>query len=143
MSSGYECRIRASLEEPIMEQNEEPEPAIQSYLEQLGISQISEWDVLDFIYCHRVSLASTDQIARLVGYAIEVVDSALARLEREKLIERSRLSNGVRFYRIVDPTHAEQRKCLQQLVSLSRSRNGRLLLLKQFKPAILESLPEE
>jgi hypothetical protein len=59
-------------------------------LEGMGISLLSEWDVLVFVYRHGASLTSADQIARLVGYESTVVDGALKRLEREKLMERSR-----------------------------------------------------
>jgi DNA-binding MarR family transcriptional regulator len=103
-------------------------------LEGMGISLLSEWDVLVFVYRHGASLTSADQIARLVGYESTVVDGALKRLEREKLMERSRPSQGVRFYRILASMDAGHRRCLQQLVSLSESRAGRLLLAKRLKP---------
>jgi hypothetical protein len=44
------------------------------------------------------------QIARLIGYEITVVADPLDRLEREKLIERSRPSQGAHFYRILTST---------------------------------------
>jgi DNA-binding MarR family transcriptional regulator len=108
-------------------------------LEGMGISLLSEWDVLVFVYRHGASLTSADQIARLVGYESTVVDGALKRLEREKLMERSRPSQGVRFYRIQASMDAGHRRCLQQLVSLSESRAGRLLLAKRLKPVRSDS----
>jgi DNA-binding MarR family transcriptional regulator len=108
-------------------------------LEGMGISLLSEWDVLVFVYRHGASLTSADQIARLVGYESTVVDGALKRLEREKLMERSRPSQGVRFYRILASMDAGHRRCLQQLVSLSESRAGRLLLAKRLKPVRSDS----
>jgi DNA-binding MarR family transcriptional regulator len=63
----------------------------------MGISLLSEWDVLAFVYRHGASLTTADQIARLIGYESAVVSDALDRLEREKLIERSRPSQGVRL----------------------------------------------
>jgi DNA-binding MarR family transcriptional regulator len=107
---------------------------VQSCLERMGISLLSEWDVLVFVYRHGASLTSADQIARLIGYESTVVDGALKRLEREKLMERSRPSKGVRFYRILASMGAGHRRCLQQLVSLSENRAGRLLLAKRLKP---------
>src|ERR1700674_5952660 len=75
------------------------ESTVQSCLDSMGISLLSEWDVLAFVYRHGASLASSDHIARLIGYESPVVRAALERLESESLIERSRPSNGVRFYR--------------------------------------------
>jgi DNA-binding MarR family transcriptional regulator len=100
----------------------------------VGISLLSEWDVLAFLYRHGASLTSAEQIARLIGYESTVVGGALDQLERENLIERSRPSQGVRFYRILASKDVGHRRCLQQLVSLSESRAGRLLLAKQLKP---------
>jgi DNA-binding MarR family transcriptional regulator len=107
---------------------------VQSCLESTGISLLCELDVLGFVYRHGASLTSADQIARLVGYESAVVSGALDRLEREKLIERSQPSQGVRFYRILASTDAARQGCVQQLVNLSRTRAGRVLLAKQLKP---------
>lgn len=63
-------------------------------LDVLGISLLSEWDVLAFVHRHGASLTSAEQIARLLGYEDSVVESALDRLEREMLIGRSRPSRG-------------------------------------------------
>ena len=93
-------------------------------------------DVLGFVYRHGASLTSADQIARLIGYESAVVSGALDRLEREKLIERSQPSQGVRFYRILASTDAARQGCVQQLVILSRTRAGRVLLAKQLKPMV-------
>jgi len=103
-------------------------------LDSLGISLLSEWDVLAFVYRHGASLASSDQIARLIGYESTVVRAALDRLEGENFIERSRLSRGVRFYRILASTDAERQRRLQQIISLSQTRVGRLQLAKRLTP---------
>jgi DNA-binding MarR family transcriptional regulator len=100
----------------------------------MGISLLSEWDVLAFVYRHGASLASSDQIAHLIGYESTVVKAALDRLESEKLIERSRPSEEVRFYRIFASSDAGRQRRLQQIVSLSETRVGRLLLAKRLKP---------
>ena len=110
------------------------ESTVQSCLDSMGISLLSEWDVLAFVYRHGASLASSDQIARLIGYESTVVRAALDRLESEHLIERSRPSQGVRFYRILASTDAGRQRLLQQIVSLSETRVGRLLLAKRLKP---------
>lgn len=119
------------------------ELSVQSCLGSVGISLLSEWDVLAFVYRHGVSLTSIPHIASLVGYEITVVAGALDRLEREKLIERSRLSQGVCFYRILASTDARRQQCLQQLIRLSEGRAGRLLLAKRQKPVWSESGREE
>jgi DNA-binding MarR family transcriptional regulator len=97
----------------------------------MGISLFSEWDVLAFVYRHGASLASSDQIARLIGYESTVVKAALDRLESENLIERSRSSKGVCFYRILGSADAGRQRRLQQMISLSETRVGRLLLTKR------------
>jgi DNA-binding MarR family transcriptional regulator len=104
----------------------------------VGITLLSEWDVLAFVYRHGATLTSAGQIARLIGYESTVVGGALDRLERQKLIECSRPSHGVhevRIYRISAAADAEHRRCIQQLFGLSESRAGRLLLEKRLKPA--------
>jgi DNA-binding MarR family transcriptional regulator len=110
------------------------ESPVQTCLDSMGISLLSEWDVFAFVYRHGASLASSDHIARLIGYESTVVRAALDRLESEKLIARSRPSQGVRFYRILASTDAGRQRCLQQIVSLSETRAGRLLLAKRLNP---------
>lgn len=110
------------------------ESPVQTCLDSMGIARLSEWDVLAFVYRHGASLASSDQIARLIGYESTVVRAALDLLESQNLIERSRPSKGVRFYRILASTDAGRQRCLQQIVSLSETRIGRLLLAKRLQP---------
>jgi DNA-binding MarR family transcriptional regulator len=116
------------------------ELSIQSCLENVGISRLIEWDVLAFVYRHGTSLTSPDQIALLIGYEGAVVAGTLDRLEREKLIERSRASQGVHFYRIVASTNDARQRCLQRLISLVETRAGLLLLAKHLKPVSRVSL---
>jgi DNA-binding MarR family transcriptional regulator len=106
----------------------------------MGISLLSEWDILAFVYRHGPSLTTTDQIARLIGYHSTVVSDALDRLERAKLIERSGPSQGegVCLHRMRASADARHRQCLQQFVSVSESRDGRLLLAKLLKPVPVE-----
>jgi DNA-binding MarR family transcriptional regulator len=117
----------------IIEREKIMELSVQSCLDGTGILQLSEWDVLIFVYRRGASLISTDQVARLIGYDKKVVSNVLDRLEREKLIERSPPSRGVCFYRIPASTGAGQRCCLRQIISLSKSRDGRLLLTKRLR----------
>jgi DNA-binding MarR family transcriptional regulator len=115
------------------------ELSVHNCLVGVGISLLSEWDVLIFVYRHGVSLTSAEQIARLIGYDITVVSDVLDRLEREKLIERSRPSQGVCFYRIPVAMDAGHRRCLRHLITLSESRAGRLRLAERLKAVWSES----
>jgi DNA-binding MarR family transcriptional regulator len=110
------------------------ELSVQSCLESLGISLMSEWDVLTFVSNRRKSLTNADHIASLIGYESREVSAALERLEGEKLIERSQASRGVSFYQIPASTDAARQDCILQLISLSKTRAGRVLLAKQLKP---------
>ena len=111
-----------------------PDSFIQDCLRSLGIACLSDWDVLIFVYRHKANLSSADQLARLLGYSSKVVGVSLDRLESQSLIQRSRYSQGVRFYELapsVVPVAAES--CLGQLISLSGTRAGRLVLVRLLK----------
>ena len=101
------------------------------WLETLDLSLLADWDVLVFLYRHRASLASAEQIARLLGYTGTVVGDALDRLESLGLVQRSRASQGVRLLFLVStPPPLDG---FQQLMSLAENRNGRLLLAKKLR----------
>ena len=112
------------------------ERSVQICLGSVGIGLLCEWDVLVFVYRHAASLASADQIARLIGYENTVVADALERLEGEKLIERSRSSQGAYLCRIPAWADAERWRCLQQLLSLSETGAGRRLLARLLRPVV-------
>ena len=120
----------------INEHEQSLEPSVTSCLENVGISRLSEWDILAFVYRHGTSLTNPGQIALLIGYEDAVVAGTLDQLERQKLIERSRASQGVHFYRIVASTNVGRQRGLQQLISLAETRAGRLLLAKHLKPVV-------
>jgi MarR family len=92
------------------------EDSVQGCLQSIGISLISEWDMLAFVYRHGPSLTSTEQIAKLIGYERGTVGAALERLEGQSLIERLGPAKGVRLHRM--RAHAGHQRCLLQLVSL-------------------------
>ena len=108
--------------------------SLEHCLKSLGISLLSELDVLVFVYRRKTSLTSVKQIASLIGHDEAAVSSALGLLEREKLIEPSIASQGLRFYRILPQEDSGRQQCFRQLVSLSETRDGRLQLAKQLKP---------
>jgi DNA-binding MarR family transcriptional regulator len=115
------------------------ELSLQDCLDGVGISLLSEWDVLIFVYRHKASLISADQIARLIGYPSRIVNDVLDRLEREGLIERSRPSHGAHFYRILTSMDSGRWLCLRQLISLSEGRAGRLRLAERLKAPLSDS----
>jgi hypothetical protein len=103
-------------------------------LKDLGVSLLSDWDVLVFLYRHQASLTSAEQIARLLGYPSKTVGGALERLESQKLVKRSRPSQGVRFYQFVFPeAHLDPESCFRQLIKFADNRSGRLLLVKHLR----------
>lgn len=99
----------------------------------LGLSLLSEWDVLAFVAQHSVSLIHTKQVALLSGCDCRLVNDALESLERKQLIERLPASEGVYLCRLRIASEAEPQCCLAQLMRLSQSRIGRLHIAKQFK----------
>jgi hypothetical protein len=112
-------------------------------LDVLGISLLSECDVLAFVHRHGVSLTSVEQIARLLGYEDSVVESALDRLERETLIGRSRPSRGVCFYRLMAIPEPERKRSLEYLIDVLETRGGRVLLRRQMNSTPSERVRKE
>jgi biotin operon repressor len=102
-------------------------------LESLGVSRLSEWDVLVFLYHHGTSLTSAAQIAHLLGHSRAALIAALDRLESLGFIVRSRGYQGVRLYRFSVPTDPSRCSCFMELMILAENRPGRLLLLKQLQ----------
>ena len=120
-----------------VEQEKSLDLLVQGCLESLGISLIGDWDVLVFLYRHQASLASTEQIARLLGYPDNVVGEALDTLESLSLVQRSRDSQGVRLYQFVfSEVHLPPESCFRQLMTLAENRTGRLLLAKKLRQRV-------
>jgi DNA-binding MarR family transcriptional regulator len=127
---------RESLPEdkPMIEHGTNSELSVRSCLKGMGISLLSECDVLAFMYRCGTSLMSAGDVARLIGYDSAIVGAAIERLERQRLIERSRPSQGRHIYQLAASTVAGRRDCIQQLVNVSESRAGRFLLAKILNP---------
>jgi hypothetical protein len=100
------------------------------WLKDIRISQISEWDILMFLYRHGMSLADAAQIALLVGYGTSAVGKALARLASLGLVKRSPSFQGVRLFRFAMPLDSTQKESMRQLLKLSEKRSGRLMVLR-------------
>jgi len=108
---------------------------IQECLGSLGISLLSEWDILFFLHRHGVSIARNDELARLLGYEKKAVSDALDRLEVQGLVARSRPYEKAQLYQVSVSIHTENNIRFQQLTRLAASREGRLILAKQLKAA--------
>ena len=106
---------------------------IPAYLQTLGISLVSEWDVLTFVHRHGTSLGNAAQIARFVGYDSATTAAVLRTLEVRGLIERSRVSQGIRLYQLSTAPESSRRSCLLKLVNLAQDRAGRLLVIKNLR----------
>jgi biotin operon repressor len=100
------------------------------HLETLRIFNLTEWDVLAFICRHGTSLASAEQIARLLGYGKAAVGAALDSLTSIGLVKRSRNSRGVRLYQSAPAVSGDPRQSsLEELIKVAEERQGRLLLI--------------
>jgi DNA-binding transcriptional ArsR family regulator len=102
-------------------------------LRTIGVTLLSEWDALVFLYRHPASLGTAAQIARLIGYDKTEIGAALNRLETLGLIRRSRDSQGIRLYRFSEPEEPSRRSSLVALMTVAQNRDGRLLLLNHLK----------
>ena len=80
-----------------MAKDNQPDLPVEGWLKTLGIESLFQWDVLVFLYRHQPSLASTGDIAGLLGYATGPVSAVLDSLRSSGLVECSRVSQGVRF----------------------------------------------
>jgi DNA-binding MarR family transcriptional regulator len=121
----------------VVDRDKSPDILIHECLEDLGVSLLGDWDVLMFLYRHQFSLANADQIARLLGHPSKAVGEALERLESQALIQRSRSSQGARFYRFkFSEAQSAPESCLRRLLSLAETRAGRLFLIKHLRPSV-------
>ena len=112
----------------MMDPKNAPDLLLEGWLRTLGIESLCQWDVLVFLYRHQASLVSAEHIARFLGYATAAVVAALDRLESSGLVERSRVSQGVRLYQLTAPADPTRRDALERLMTLADSHTVRLLL---------------
>ena len=103
---------------------------VHEHLKILGISTLSEWDVLTFLHRHGTIMTSAAEMALLLGDNKAEVGAALDRLASLGLLQRSRGSQGIRRYQISIPTDLSRFSSFIELMRLAENRDGRLLLLK-------------
>ncbi len=114
-----------------MAQDNQPDFQVEGWLKTLGIESLCQWDVLVFLDRHQSSLVSAEHIARFLGYATAEVVAALDSLGSSGLVERSRVSQGVRLYQLTAPADPARRDALERLKSLADSHTVRLLLARR------------
>jgi DNA-binding MarR family transcriptional regulator len=114
-----------------MVQENIPDVEVTNWLKTLGIISLCQWDLLMFLYRHQTSLFGADYLARLSGYATELVVSAMDALESLELIGRSRISQGARYYQFTVPSDTPRREAFEKLLALAGHRAGRLRLCRQ------------
>jgi len=114
-----------------MAEDNQPDLQVNRWLKTLGIESLCQWDVLVFVYRHQSSLVSVEHIARFLGYAIAEVVAALDSLESSGLVERSRVSQGVRLYQVAASADPTCRDALERLMTLADSHSVRLLLARR------------
>ena len=111
-----------------MAQDNPPDLLLEGWLKTLGIESLCQWDTLVFLDRHPSILVRTEHIASFLGYATAKVDAALDSLESLGLVERSRVSQGVRLYQLTALADPTRRDALEQLMTLADSQTVRLLL---------------
>jgi DNA-binding transcriptional ArsR family regulator len=116
-----------------VQQGDFPDLSIQNNFHNVGISVLCEWDTATFLYRHGACLSTVEQIARLLGYPKTTIAVALERLESIGLVRRSRSAQGVRMYQFVEPSDPPVHNSFQELMSLSETRTGRLLLVRNLR----------
>ena len=111
-----------------MAQDNQPDLQVEGWLKTLGIETLCQWDVLVFLDRHPSSLVSTQDVAHFLGYATAEAVATLESLESAGLVERSRVSQGVRLYQLTAPADPARRDALERLKPLADSHTVRLLL---------------
>jgi DNA-binding MarR family transcriptional regulator len=109
----------------------EPDVQVEGWLKTLGIESLCEWDMLVFLDRYPSMLGTGEHIARFLGYAIAEVVAALDSLGSSGLVEPSRVSQGVRLYRVTAPADPAHRDALERLMTLADSNTVRLLLARR------------
>ena len=107
-------------------------------LQALGITLVSEWETLVFVHRHAASLGTAAQIAQFIGYDKAETAAALRKLEALGLIQRSRVSQGIRLYQLSEPLEPSRSSYLLELVNLAQDRAGRLIVIKHLKGPVQE-----
>jgi hypothetical protein len=110
-------------------------PEITAWLRTLGITSLCQWDVLVFLSRHQTTLLGAAHLARLLGYASDLVVAALDVLEALELVARSRVFQGACLYQCSVPLDSPHGAALAQLQTLATTRAG--WVRQQMRPRAL------
>jgi hypothetical protein len=113
-----------------MHQENPSDAEVADWLKTLGVESQCQWDMLIFLYRHQTTLVGSDYLAQLLGYATEAVVAALDVLASLGLVDRSRVSQGARFYQFTAPSSAPSDDAFQRLVTFAGHRAGRVALCR-------------
>ena len=116
-----------------MAQDNPPDLQVECWLKILGIESLCQWDVLVFLYRHQISLFGEEHLASLLGYASGPTVAAMDVLESLRLVECSRVSQGMRLYRFTVPADPQRGDASERLFALANSRAGRVVLSKKLR----------
>ena len=116
-----------------MAEDNQPDLQVEGWLKILGIVSLRQWDVLVFLYRHQSILVGAEHIARLLGDGTAEVVAALDSLESSGLVERSRVSQGVRWYQLTAPADPTRSDASERLMTLADSHTVRLLLGRKLR----------
>ena len=116
-----------------MDEENPSDVEVGGWLKTLGIESLCQWDVLVFFHGHQMSLLRPAYLASLLGYEIGAVAAVLDVLEALRLVEPSRVSQGVRLYRFTVQADPQRRDASERLFALGNSRSGRVGLLKKLR----------
>ena len=111
-----------------MTRDNKPDIQVEGCLKTLGIESLCKWDVLVFLDRHPSLLIGAENIPFFLGYATSEIDAALDSLESSKLVDRSRVSQGVRLYQVTALADPARRDALERLMTLADGHTVRLLL---------------
>ena len=117
-----------------MARENKPDVQVEGWLKTLGIESLCQWDMLVFLDRHPSLLVGAENIPFFLGYATAEVVAALDSLESSGLVERSRVSQGVRLYQVTASADPARRDALERLMTLADSHTVRLLLARKRRP---------
>jgi DNA-binding MarR family transcriptional regulator len=116
-----------------MAQDSEPDVQVEGSLKTLGIASLCQWDMLVFLHRHPSLLIGVENIPFFLGYAMAEAVAALDCLDSLGLVERSRVSQGVRLYEVTASADPARRDALERLMTLADSRTVRLLVARRLR----------
>ena len=114
-----------------MAQDNQPDVQVEGWLKTLGIASLCQWDVLVFLDRHPSLLLGVEKSTSFLGYATAEVVAALDSMDSSGLVERSRVSQGVRLYQVTASAEPARRYALERLMTLADSHAVRLLLARR------------